>query len=96
MDDFKAKKDFHIRWGTMHNFDGEPEYEMFRKEFGVSRQFTMMFLVFGLMQLFLALLARVPSNSFNFFPRFNPLFLMAWLSALVLLVIISQFGHEMF
>lgn len=99
--DYEPRNGDLIVAGRLYDWDGGDLYKKYRdsdNDPGPSRQFTVVFTAFVLMQIFNMLNAEKINDEFNIFEGLfhNPMFLIIWVSILVLQVLITQFTREVF
>lgn len=91
----------YIHTGRAYDWDGDDLYKALRDgddDPGPSRHFTIVFNAFVLMQIFNMLNARKINDEFNIMAgiHLNTMFLVIWLTILVLQILITQFTQDVF
>lgn len=88
----------HIYPGRAYTYDGQELYSKHEGNFGSSRHYTIVFTSFVFMQIFNLLNARRTNNEIEIFSGIenNPLFLVIWVSLIVLQIFIIQYTGDLF
>lgn len=84
--------------GRLYKFNGEEEYLRFKKDYGPSRHFTLVFNVFVFMQVFNMLNARKINDELCICIgcHKNYMYLGIWVFIFVIQVILTQFTQDVF
>jgi len=98
---YPCKKGNNICAGRLYNWDGSDLYKKLRdgnNDPGPSRQLTIVFTTFVLMQIFNMLNARKIYDEFNIFDGVhkNSMFLIIWFTILILQILITQLTQDVF
>lgn len=95
---FPRQENGNIFPGRTYTFNGDPLYQVYIKKYGPSRQYTIVFTVFVMLQVFNMLCARKINDEVNIFKGMtdNPMFLSIWVAIFVVQIIITQFTADIF
>ena len=98
---YPCKRGNNICAGRLYNWDGSDLYKKLRdskNDPGPSRQLTIVFTTFVLMQIFNMLNARKIYDEFNIFDGVhkNSMFLIIWFTILILQILITQLTQDVF
>jgi Ca2+ transporting ATPase len=99
--DYEPRDGDYIVAGRLYDWDGDDLYQKYRDsddDPGSSRQFTVVFTAFVLMQIFNMLNARKIHDELNIFTGLfgNSMMVFIWITIMVLQILITQFTREVF